>query len=101
MYLDDGVHVGKEVTGTDIQQHDEGTTHVLTYLRILVPSHCKQTLRKREREMGEGYNEGGKERERENNLHMHTPSHGQGTWDLTLMKGKMFSTSAEGILMMN
>lgn len=94
----------KEVTGTDIQQHDKGTTDILTYLRILIPSHCKQTLTERGRERrgeGEGREERNREGKGESNLYMHTPSHGQCTWDLTLMKGKMLSTSAEGILMMN
>lgn len=44
------MHVRKKVTGTDIQQHDESPAHILTYLRVFIPSHCKQTLKEEERD---------------------------------------------------
>ena len=63
-YLYDGVHVRQEVIGTNVQEHDKSSAHILTYFWILIPGHRKQALGEERDGEGEGEREGG-EGERE------------------------------------
>ena len=107
-YLYDGVHVRQEVIGTNVQEHDKSSAHILTYFWILIPGHCKQALereRERERERGRGRGRGKGEGERETGRKVQwcepLLSVYQNSREGTLMKGRMFATRAAGMLIMN
>lgn len=54
-YLDDAVHVGDEAVDADLQQHDQGSAHVLSNLRVLVCSQRKKALIEEENKYDEKY----------------------------------------------
>ena len=64
-YLYDGVHVRQEVIGTNVQEHDKSSAHILTYFWILIPGHRKQALGEERDGEGEWERDGEGEGERE------------------------------------
>lgn len=45
-YLNDAVHVRDEAVNADLQQHDQGSAHILSDLRVLISSQGEQALHK-------------------------------------------------------